>query len=129
MERQALITNVRLRHSLNRYARYIAVCQRHVKSGSGRMQLNWLLSIANSMRQQAILSTLVHNRNRLRSIERDVLSYVECSCEIWTDLYYTRAFEGTKSLGPKHSQKAKRVLRTSQELLEYIRAEFSNIGR
>ena len=129
MERQALITNVRLRHSLNRYARYVAVCQRHVKSGSGMMQLNWLLSVANSMRKQAILSTLVHNRNRLRSIEHDMLAYVECSCEIWTDLYYTRAFEGTKDLGPKHSQRAKRVLRTSQKLLEQIRAESLNIGR
>lgn len=129
MERQALITNVRLRHSLNRYARYIAVCQRHVKSRSGMMQLNWLLSIANSMRQQTILSTLVRNRNRLRSIEHDTLAYVECSCEIWTDLYYTRAFEGTKVVGPKHSQRAKRMLRTSQKLLEQIRAELLNIGR
>lgn len=129
MERQTLITNVRLRHSLNRYARYIAVCQRHVKSGSGKTQLNWLLSIANLVRQQAILSTLVHNRNRLRSIERDILAYVECSCEIWTDLYYTRAFEGTKDLGPKHSKRAKRVLRTAQKLLEQVRAEFPNIGR
>lgn len=126
MERETLITNARLRNAANRYARYIAVCLRHVRTESGTMQLNWLLQVANTIRKNVIYCQVVHNRNRQRQLQRDITVLIECSCELWSDLYYTRAFEVSKDIGPRHTQKAQRILRTTHRLLEQIRAE---IGR
>lgn len=122
MERHTLIKNPRLRHGVNRYVRYIGICSRHVKDNEGRSQLCVLLSVANRIRENVIKLSLIHNRNRMRSIERDILVHIECSYEMWTDLYYTRAFEHTKD-GERHTQRAQRVLRTAHNLLDLISAE------
>ena len=124
--RPILVNNARLRNAINRYARYIVVCLRHVKSEAGKMQLNWLLNVANSIRTDAITCTTLRNNHRINSLNREMIVLIENSCEIWSDLYYTRAFEVSNDLGPHHTQRAQRILRTSHRLLEQMRTE---IGR
>lgn len=126
MTRFALVNNARLRNAVNRYARYIVVCLRHVKSDAGKMQLNWLLNVANSIRTNVIECSTLRNKHRINQLHREILVMTECSCEIWSDLYFTRAFEASKDLGPRHTQRAQRILRTSHGLLEQVCAE---IGR
>lgn len=126
MERVTLITNARLRNAIDRYSRYIVICIRHVKTDAGRMQLNWLLNVANSMRSNAIECSTLRNKHRVNRLNRETLVIIECSCEIWSDLYYTRAFEISKDMGPYHTQRAQRILRASHRLLNQISAE---IGR
>lgn len=62
MTRFALVNNARLRNAVNRYARYIVVCLRHVKSDAGKMQLNWLLNVANSIRANVIECSTIRNK-------------------------------------------------------------------
>ena len=79
MERVTLITNARLRNAIDRYSRYIVICIRHVKTDAGRMQLNWLLNVANSMRSNAIECSTLRNKHRVNRLNRETLVIIECS--------------------------------------------------
>lgn len=78
------------------------------------------------MRSNAIECSTLRNKHRINRLNRETLVIIECSCEIWSDLYSTRAFEISKDMGPHHTQKAQRILRTSHCLLNQISAK---IGR